>query len=321
MRGIEAGADDFLSKPVDDRELLARIRTALALKRAIDETVDELRSTSAHLERYGTRDARRGRARGRLAPARPEPPRRGGGLRQPPPPEAAEERIGALGGVPSEADARPLVAVFDGPDVRARATRGRRGGTRDPGRHRARATLLRAERERRDQRGSRGGRLDAGDDRGRSRAGYSERRASRSIGRRRSSRAATGGGVLVADDAAAAVSDRFRLAPVGDGAYRVLAATAGAEDDDGALLRHPTAASRTILVTDIVGSTQTVEHLGDRAWGEVVAEHERVTRARSCSSAARSSTRLGTASSPPSRARRARFAARSRCSTGSPSSA
>ena len=29
VRGIEAGADDFLSKPVDERELLARIKTAL----------------------------------------------------------------------------------------------------------------------------------------------------------------------------------------------------------------------------------------------------------------------------------------------------
>ena len=58
VRGIEAGADDFLSKPVDDRELLARIRTALSLKRAIDETFGELQSTSAHLERYG-RQARR----------------------------------------------------------------------------------------------------------------------------------------------------------------------------------------------------------------------------------------------------------------------
>ena len=53
VRGIEAGADDFLSKPVDDRELLARIRTAINAKRAIDDTVGELRTTSAHLERFG----------------------------------------------------------------------------------------------------------------------------------------------------------------------------------------------------------------------------------------------------------------------------
>jgi DNA-binding NarL/FixJ family response regulator len=53
VRGIEAGADDFLSKPVNDRELLARIRTALSTKRAMDETLLELRRTSAHLEQYG----------------------------------------------------------------------------------------------------------------------------------------------------------------------------------------------------------------------------------------------------------------------------
>jgi class 3 adenylate cyclase len=85
--------------------------------------------------------------------------------------------------------------------------------------------------------------------------------------------------VLVTDDAAALVSDRFTLAPAGDAAYRLLGATAGSEDEGGAPLAPPDRRVRTILMTDVAGSTQTVEHLGDRGWGEVVAEHERVTRA------------------------------------------
>ena len=51
VRGIEAGADDFLTKPVDDRELHARIVTLLKTKRAVDQKVDELRSVSTQLAR------------------------------------------------------------------------------------------------------------------------------------------------------------------------------------------------------------------------------------------------------------------------------
>ncbi|MDH3292539.1 MAG: response regulator [Gemmatimonadota bacterium] len=40
VRGIEAGADDFLSKPFDRTELLARVRSALKTKRYTDELED-----------------------------------------------------------------------------------------------------------------------------------------------------------------------------------------------------------------------------------------------------------------------------------------
>jgi putative two-component system response regulator len=43
IKGIEAGADDFLIKPVNQRELLARIQTALRLKHTVDRKVHALR--------------------------------------------------------------------------------------------------------------------------------------------------------------------------------------------------------------------------------------------------------------------------------------
>ena len=41
IKGIEAGADDFLTKPVDRRELLARIQTAIKMKQAVDRKLRE----------------------------------------------------------------------------------------------------------------------------------------------------------------------------------------------------------------------------------------------------------------------------------------
>src|SRR5262245_43738456 len=43
IKGIEAGADDFLTKPVDQRELLARIQTAVKMKQAVDKKLKEQR--------------------------------------------------------------------------------------------------------------------------------------------------------------------------------------------------------------------------------------------------------------------------------------
>ncbi len=56
IRGIEAGADDFLSKPVDDRELIARIGTLLKQKKTVDRAIGELESASDQLERLGSRE-------------------------------------------------------------------------------------------------------------------------------------------------------------------------------------------------------------------------------------------------------------------------
>jgi DNA-binding response OmpR family regulator len=56
IRGVEAGADDFLTKPVDERELHARIRSALRSKAAIDEKLGELESATEQIEALGAHD-------------------------------------------------------------------------------------------------------------------------------------------------------------------------------------------------------------------------------------------------------------------------
>jgi len=46
VRGLEAGADDFLTKPVDDETLIARVRSLVRLKRLLDEW--RLRAETTH---------------------------------------------------------------------------------------------------------------------------------------------------------------------------------------------------------------------------------------------------------------------------------
>jgi DNA-binding NarL/FixJ family response regulator len=275
VRGIEAGADDFLSKPVDERELLARIRTALNLKRAIDRTLSELAITSAHLERYGRQNREvavlavdwRPRATGLPLAAVSFVGRRHR--------EAAEERIRALGGTPGESDGSPLVAVFEGPDERSRAVAAVEAGlavlaARPPATEAALVTSLAIS----------VGTAEVGSTRvtraGEARWVYAVEGGAVEVASALA-RAAGDDGVLVAGAAAAAVSARFRLAPLRDGTYRVLEPTG----DKTSLQALPPAPERRIasfLVTDIVGSTRIAERVGDQAWTELLATHERATR-------------------------------------------
>jgi DNA-binding NarL/FixJ family response regulator len=222
VRGIEAGADDFLSKPVDDRELLARINTALASKRAIDNTVDELRSTSAYLERYGRRMQDVAVLVIDWEPREAGFPEQAVAFIVRRNRTAAEERIGALGGMPSEGGVSPLIAVFDGPDTRARVLAALEA---------ARAIVadeLTSDTTR--EVSTRGaicvGRAQVGSTRAtvagaqRWLFGAEGEPVDRALALVRE---APDGEVLVADDVAALLTDRLTLAPVAGGAYRLVA--------------------------------------------------------------------------------------------------
>ena len=52
ITGIQAGADDFLTKPVDEAELVARIETALKLKHTVDHRLGELRTLKEHVAQF-----------------------------------------------------------------------------------------------------------------------------------------------------------------------------------------------------------------------------------------------------------------------------
>jgi len=65
LRGLEAGADDFLTKPLNDIALFARVRSLVRLKR----TMDELRLREEVCHQFGTADTNDGPAAD-VSPAR-----------------------------------------------------------------------------------------------------------------------------------------------------------------------------------------------------------------------------------------------------------
>src|SRR5216684_1324276 len=68
IKGIEAGAADFLTKPVNEQELLARIRTALKFKHTVDRKIGELRRVKDHFAKFVPEAVKR------LVAANPEAP-------------------------------------------------------------------------------------------------------------------------------------------------------------------------------------------------------------------------------------------------------
>jgi DNA-binding NtrC family response regulator len=68
IKGIEAGADDFLSKPVHPQELLARIQTTLRMKHTMDRKLHALRRVQDHLATFVPETVKR------LGAAHPEAP-------------------------------------------------------------------------------------------------------------------------------------------------------------------------------------------------------------------------------------------------------
>ncbi|MFO1188096.1 MAG: response regulator [Alphaproteobacteria bacterium] len=59
VKGLDAGADDFLTKPVDPRELRARIRSSLQLRRALSDVIRSATEREEQLSKFVPNAVRR----------------------------------------------------------------------------------------------------------------------------------------------------------------------------------------------------------------------------------------------------------------------
>jgi DNA-binding NarL/FixJ family response regulator len=279
VSGIEAGADDFLSKPVDERELLARIRTALTQKRAIDETLDELERASAHLERYAPTErdvavlAVAWRSQDESVPeeavqfvARTHK-------------EMASERIRALGGTLTHSKADISVAVFEGSDPIDRSMPAISaalaivsGDSSTPSEREASSVSARA--------AISIGTAQVGSTRvlaeGETRWVFAAegQPVDRAV---EIARAGPSAGVLVTSDLAAALGGRVVAERQADDTYVVVRSIRDPAASEVATPRLNRQV-RSILVINMVGSTSRIERVGDRAWSELVAAHDDAIR-------------------------------------------
>ena len=86
VKGIEAGADDFLSKPINQAELFARVKSLLRIKSLQDEVISKTaqlaeanKKLEGRVEEQGTRLEGLGRLKGFFSPALAEAIVTGGG--------------------------------------------------------------------------------------------------------------------------------------------------------------------------------------------------------------------------------------------------
>src|SRR5262249_46658922 len=93
----------------------------------------------------------------------------------------------------------------------------------------------------------------------------------------RLAREAEPGELVVSQRAAGGFGETFDLLPGGDFAYH-LRPPGRLGDDEVAALTASDRRVRTIVTLDVGASTSTVERVGDRAWGELVAAHLRAVR-------------------------------------------